>query len=424
MLRHLALKNLASRPWQTILTASGIAIGITALTLMLSLSEGLKKAVLRDLNTNGAMTQLTVQEKPRDTVMSIFPIGERNLIDQTILNKIRQLEHVQAVYPEMIFTKVSSLEISWLNQKLQTDAMIFGVPYDFIADEYNGSRASWENSALPYPALISTKIMDIYNLTIASAIGLPTLSKNNLRSIDIKILPGQSTFFPSSSPSATAIPARITGFSSKTSLVGITVPLNAVRQMNTAYDPQYTDRFIRLYVQIDNAANIETVKSKIRQMGLDAISPLAEIQTISANMTILEIGLGMVGLIILIVAGLMIASTFLAAVRERKDEIGLFRALGATKSDIIKIFLYEAAILGLGGGATGILIAIITALSTNQLILNFIPALSFKPNSLFSYNPAMFMLILVFSVILSMLFAFIPAKLAAQLNPLEALTRE
>jgi len=423
-LRSLALKNLTSRPARTILTASGIAIGITALTLMLSLSEGLKTAAIQGFTSNSALTQLTVQEKPQNTVMSIFPVNGHNLIDQAVLNDISRLDHVKTVYPEMIYSSVSSLEVSWLSQGLQTDAMVFGVPYDFIADEYKGSRESWDDAVTPYPALISKKIMDIYNFTVAPASGLPTLSENDLHSVDVKILPGQSTFFPSSATPADAIPAQIIGFSGKTSLVGITIPLNAVRQMNLARDPKYTDRYIHLYVQVDNAANVEGVRSRIRDMGLDAISPVAEIQTISENMTIVEIGLGMVGLIILIVAGLMIASTFLSAVGERKHEIGLFRALGASKSDIRKIFLYEAAILGLGGGLAGIIIAIITALTTNKLILDAIPEISFKPDSLFSYNPWMFILILCFSIILSVFFAFIPAGMAARLNPLDALTQE
>jgi ABC-type antimicrobial peptide transport system permease subunit len=420
----LALKNLKSRPARTILTASGIAIGVAALTLMISLSEGLKTAAFEGFSANSALTRLTVQEKPQSNMLSLFPINGRNRIDRAVMEKIGGFEHVKNVYPEMIFNSVSSLEVSWLGQGLQTDSMVFGVPYDYISDEYKGTRESWDDSAAPYPALISKKIMDIYNFTVAPASGLPAVSENDIQSVDVSIIPGQSTFFPQTSTPAAAVPTRIVGFSGKTSLVGITIPLNAVRKMNIVKDPAYEDRYIRLYIQVDKAENVEPVRGKIQTMGLDALSPVDEIKTISEDMLVIEIGLGMVGMIILIVAGLMIASTFLSATAERKHEIGLFRALGAAKSDIRKIFLSEAAFIGLGGGLIGIFVAIIAALATNRLILNAIPEISFKPDSLFSYNSLIFGLILVFSVGLSVVFAFIPASMAARLNPLEALTQE
>ena len=391
---------------------------------MISLSEGLKTAAFEGFATDSALTRLTVQEKPQGTVLSLFPVNDRNRIDNSVMEKIGGIEHVKNIYPEMIFASVSSLQVSWLGQGLQTDSMVFGVPYDYIADEYKGTSESWDNSATPYPAMVSKKIMDIYNFTVAPASGLPAISENDLHSVDISILPGQSTFFPQTGAPATAVPARIIGFSDKTSLVGITIPLNAVRKMNQEKDPAYTDLYIRLYVQVDKAENVEPVREKIRDMGLDAVSPIEEIKTISENMLIIEIGLGMVGMIILIVAGLMIASTFLSAAAERKHEIGLFRALGATRTDIRKIFLSEAAFIGLGGGLIGIIVAIIAALTTNRLILDAIPEISFKPDSLFSYNPLIFGSILIFSVGLSVIFAFIPASLAARLNPLEALTQE
>jgi ABC-type antimicrobial peptide transport system permease subunit len=423
-MQQLALKNLKSSPARTILTMAGIAIGTAALTLMISLSEGLKTAALQGLSSDGALTRLTVQEKPRSTIMSVFPVDAGNRIDRQTLDEIAKTEHVKSVRPEMIFTSISSLEVGWMGHGLRTDTMIFGVPYDYIGDEYAGTKESWDAAQPPYPALVSKKIIDIYNFTVAPASGLPTFSEKDLQSVEISILPGQSTFFPQAAAATGPIPARIVGFSDRTSLVGVTMPIDAVRKMNIAANPQYTDRYIRLYVQVDEAANVEDVRAKIMAMGWDAISPVAEIRTISENMTILEMGLGAIGLIILIVAGLMIASTFLSATAERKHEIGLFRALGATKSDIRRIFLSEAGFIGLGGGMAGIFIAIIAALSTNRLILDAIPEISFKPDTLFSYDPLMFGLILVFTVGLSVLFAFIPAGMAARLHPLEALTQE
>ncbi len=422
---RLALKNLKSRKARTVLTTLGITIGIASLLLMLALSEGIKTAATGGLTGNSALTQLTVQQKSsQGSLLKLLPLDSQKKITPQILETIQKIPHVEKVYPEMIFGNISSLQVSWLGQGLQTDAMIFGVPYDLIAADYKGNQASWDSAAAPYPALISSKIMDIYNFTVAPASGLPQISENDLNSIDVVLFPGQSTFFPKLGEAKNTVPARIVGFSNQASLVGITIPLQVVRELNKEADPAYTDNYLRLHVQVDSAQNVESVRQQIGNIGLDAVSPLEEIKTISEDFLIVEIGLGAIGLIILFVAGLMIANTFLAAIAERKHEIGIFRALGATRADIKKIFLAEAAVIGLLGGICGIIIAAAAGLLVNKFILQSLPKMSFIPDSLFIYSPLTIILVLFFAVIVSIVFAYIPATRAARLNPLEALTQE
>ena len=425
MYYRLALKNLKSRKSRTALTAAGIAIGICALVLMLALSEGLKAAAFRQTGGESVLTELTVQTKSRPgSLLKLIPLDENNKITPQVLEKIKSLPHVSAVYPEMIYGNISSLQVNWLGEGLQTDTMVFGVPYDFIAGDYNGTSESWDNAKSPYPALVSKKIIDIYNFTVAPASGLPVLGEKDLNSIDVSILPDVSTFFPRQSETKNAVPARIVGFSDRTSLVGITIPLKTVLEMNRQRDSAYKESYLRLHLRIDKAENVESVRQKINGLGFDAVSPLEEVKAISENFLVVEMGLTSIGLIILLVAGLMIASTFLSAVSERKHDIGLYRALGATRSDIKKIFLAEASVIGLLGGICGIVAGIAGGLLLNKSILDSLPEISFKPGTLFIYDPLTMVFVLAFGVLLSTIFAYLPALAAARLNPLEALSQE
>jgi putative ABC transport system permease protein len=418
----LALKNLASRKTRTFLTALGICVGIASLVLLLALSAGIRKAIFQNITSGNPLTQITVQPKSSNSgFLKLLQNDNKNKITPEMLQKINQLPHVQSVYPEMIFSNIASLEVNIWSQVFQTDTMIFGVPYEFIAADFKGTKADWEQAASPYPAIVSRKIIDLYNFTVAPTNNLPNFTEKDITGTNITILPNQSTFFPQLGSAENNIPGRIAGFSDKTSLVGVTIPIEVVRSLNKQRDPSYQENYLRLYLQIDKPENVDVVTAEIKAMDLDTFSPQQEIKIIEDNFRVVTLGLSLVSLIILFVAGLMIANTFLSSVAERKHEIGIFRSLGATRGDIKKVFLAEASLVGLIGGAAGIITGLIGSLLLNKYALDALPAFSAKPESLFVHEPLTVLGTLLFAILLSTLFALIPAAKAARLNPLEAL---
>lgn len=421
----LALKNIESRKTRTALTGAGIAIGVALLVLLLGLSDGLREIAFQRITGGSPLTQLTVQTKANGGgILRLLPFdSNRASITPAQLEKISKIAHVKKAWPEMIFTNISSLRVDWMGETLQTDSMIFGVPYDYIKDDYSGTIDSWDSAkiAATTPALFSKKIIDIYNFTIAPTSGLPAFSGKDLSGVGVTILPNESTFFPQLGTAAVQIPAKLYGFSDKIPLVGITVPIQIVRQMNLQKDPNYKENYLRLHLQVDSAENIEPVRAEIKKMGLEALSLIEEVQTISENFLLLALGLGAISLVVLFIGGLMIASTFLSAVHERKHEIGIFRALGATRSDIRKIFLAEAALIGALGGISGIIIGILGGVVLNQILLSTVGELTVKPSNIILFSAPQIILAFILSVVISLIFAYIPANRASRLQPLEAL---
>ncbi len=430
MYYRLALKNLLNQRLRTFLTTLGLTVGIASLVVFTGLSSGLRQAIYSNILSNGPLTELTVQGKsPSGGIMNLVPTNNAKArISPQTLEEIKKIPHVTQVYPEMNYSNVSSLQISIAGQTFQTDMMIFGLPPEYIQDTLQTPelRQAWMNAeknypTTPYPAIISRRIIDIYNFTIAASSKLPHLSERDLAGLNLTILPDVSTFFANTGSSTSTLNAKLLGFSDKTSLVGITLPLEVVRKLNQQRDPNYEENYLRLYVEIDRAENTDTVQKAIEAMNLETSSAEQQLKSFEQNFRFINLGLSMISLVILVVAGLMIANTFFSSVSERKNEIGIFRALGATRKHIQLIFLTEAGILGVLGGIAGVCAGLVAEYFMNILAQNILPDLTSKPASIFANDLLTLLGTIAFSIVLSTFFAFIPATRAAHMEPLEAL---
>jgi putative ABC transport system permease protein len=123
---------------------------------------------------------------------------------------------------------------------------------------------------------------------------------------------------------------------------------------------------------------------------------------------------GIVG-ISLLVGGIGIMNIMLVSVTERTREIGILKALGARRRDILVQFLLEAALLSLLGGLIGIVLGLLAGMGIASLIPNFPPA----------HVPIWVMVAAAgFSAMVGVIFGIAPASKAAALDPIEALRYE
>jgi len=122
--------------------------------------------------------------------------------------------------------------------------------------------------------------------------------------------------------------------------------------------------------------------------------------------------------IAILVGGIGITNTMFTSIRERTREIGTMKAIGAKNSAVLIIFLTEAGIIGLIGGAGGIILGIICA-KIVELYTQSNPVFYFS----ISVSPSLVLFGLVFSVLTGCIAGFFPARKAARLKPVEALRR-
>jgi putative ABC transport system permease protein len=141
--------------------------------------------------------------------------------------------------------------------------------------------------------------------------------------------------------------------------------------------------------------------------------PLELLRQAEQTKRIFNIVLGSIAAISLLVGGIGIMNIMLASVTERTREIGIRRALGATRADIVLQFLTEALLLSLAGGAIGVALGI----SVPAIVSHFAGLVTIvKMDSL--------ILAFTISVLIGMIFGIYPAFRAAALSPIEALRHE
>ena len=120
-------------------------------------------------------------------------------------------------------------------------------------------------------------------------------------------------------------------------------------------------QYSTLFVVAHGLNNVTGVRAEINTVGYSTSAPESLITQVQRYVHVVELVLAGIGLIGLAIAALGISNAMLAAIRERRREIGVLKAVGAADRDVRRIFLVEAGTLGFAGGtigaATGLLVA-------------------------------------------------------------------
>lgn len=189
-----------------------------------------------------------------------------------------------------------------------------------------------------------------------------------------------------------------------------------------------TSKYSSILVKVNDIKNMREVNDKIKELGYNPRSNLDATDALNKSVATTQKILGGIGAVSLLVAAIGIANTMVMSIYERIKEIGIMKVIGASVSDIKKMFLTEAAFIGLFGGALGIglsymISAIINAAAKkpvdggNPILGGMIDAevkISIIP--LWLVGAA-----LIFATIIGIISGYYPARKATKLSPLEAI---
>ena len=201
----------------------------------------------------------------------------------------------------------------------------------------------------------------------------------------------------------------------------VIVPLHTLQRRVTG-----SRRVNFLMVSMQEGADSAPLKASLRQLlrerrklsaGDDDNFNIFDTQqladTLSSTMGVLTDLLGAVAAVSLLVGGIGIMNIMLVSVTERTREIGLRLAVGAVEREVLLQFLIEAVVLSALGGLVGVLLA--TGASWGGARLMAVP---------YVFDPVINGVALVFSAAIGMVFGYLPARRAAQMDPIEALRHE
>jgi len=138
------------------------------------------------------------------------------------------------------------------------------------------------------------------------------------------------------------------------------------------------------------------------------------LDVLGSVLDVLTFAVAALGGISLFVGGVGILTIMTIAVRERRAEIGLFRAIGARRGQVLRLFLFESLVLSAVGGIAGLVMGLGLALAIKVLA----PSLPVHPSLEYAF------LAELLAVVIGLVAGVLPARNAARLQPLEALRAE
>ena len=178
-----------------------------------------------------------------------------------------------------------------------------------------------------------------------------------------------------------------------------------------------------LQVKARSVDDVPAVAQAINDMGFSATTPDDILEQINSVFNVIQVGLSAFGVIALVVAAIGIINTLLMAIHERTREIGVMKAVGATRGNIRWLFTAEGATLGFLGGAIGGGLALLAGQA-----LNYIGARTFLSDfpgfELTAFPVWLIPGVVVLTTLVSLLAGLYPAGRAARLDPVEALRYE
>lgn len=391
-LLRLALTSLRANKMRSILTTLGVIIGVFAVILLVSLGSGLQKYITNEISGLGSNLIFVI---PGSIGGARTPGGvQSNKIELTDAKNISQkLRTIADVAP--IIQKLTT--IKYQNKSLKNSSIL-------------GSTAN-------YPDIVKTEV-------VQGSFFTPSQERSGAK----VALIGQTVkekFFLNRNPIGEKITVSGTRYTvigviaKKGALFGIDqdntliIPITAsqrqfgLKNPNTIYisakQPEYTDRV--------KAITKTVLLKRLTDEDFTIQSQEQTLDTVKNITSILTVALGGIAAISLLVGGIGVMNIMLVSVTERTKEIGLRKALGARREDILKQFLLEAVILSLGGGLIGIILGLVASFILSQFFISEV-----TPWSVF--------LAFAFSAAVGIIFGMAPAIRASRLSPIEALRYE
>ena len=388
----MSVSAIVAHKMRSLLTMLGIIIGITSVVSVVALGNGSQQKILENIKGIGTNTM---------TIFNGTGFGDRRAEQMQNLtvndaNALSNQSYVQSVTPN----STSSGTLIYGNQT-------------FSSTSLKG---------------VSEQSFDVEGLTLKLGNTFTQEDIRNNQSVALIDESAKKSIFPHENPLGKIVmfnkrPLRIIGVVSDRQMGGASSSLNIYAPYSTVMNKiSGSKKIASITVKVSDSVNSTVAEKGITEllqirhgkkdffiMNSDTIK-----QTIESTTSTMKLLISSIAFISLIVGGIGVMNIMLVSVTERTKEIGVRMAIGARQSNILQQFLIEAVLICLIGGVTGILLSGAIGLLFNTFMSDF--AMAFSTASIIAA--------VAFSTLIGVVFGYMPAKRAAQLDPITALARE
>ena len=177
-------------------------------------------------------------------------------------------------------------------------------------------------------------------------------------------------------------------------------------------------------IKLSSVKYVDPVKVQIEQMGFETFALIDQLEEIKIGFLFMDMFLIAVGMIAIVVASLGIINTMVMSILERYKEIGIMKAVGASDSDVKRIFFFEAGVIGFWGGVFGLGLGFSVSMIINRVVNYFLAQQGVPHIDYFSYPWWLCLGSIAFAIIISLAAGIYPTLRAARIDPVIALRHD
>ncbi len=394
---RLSLQRIGSSPLRSALTMLGVIIGVASVVAVVSIGQGTGRRITTSIGSLGT-NLLTINAGRSFSGLARGAAGTATTLTLGDATAVAALADIETVAPS-----ISSQQLVASGIQNETVSVVGTTP------DYLGVHADqvWQGSFLTQPS---------QDLSLRVAVIGSTTATN------LKLGPGNL----GQPITIGGLPYRLIGILQPKGGVGsaddvVIVPLSTL-QHRISSSASLSSISVSMVDGADSSATTNLITAVLRVRHHLAATATADFSvttqaqllsvasTVSNTLTLLLVGIGSISLV---VGGIGIMNIMLVSVRERTREIGIRKAIGARRRDVLAQFLVEAVVLSLLGGVLGIAIGALASLVIGQIA-----------GWGFVFSLPIVAIALVFSALVGIVFGVWPARQAAVLDPIVALRYE
>lgn len=392
---RLAMGAVIAHRSRSLLTSLGIAVGIAAVVLLTSIGEGVHRFVLQEFSQFGTNIIAVTPGKTETFGISGAQISNVRPLSLDDSAALERLEHVVAVMPVV----QGNAQVEFDGRTRRT--MILGV-----------------GSELP----------QVWSMDVSLGRFLPPDDQRAPRAFVILGAKVRNELFGERNPLGQRLGVggdryRVIGvMEAKGQFLGFDLDDAVYVPAGKALELFNRESLMEIDLVYRAGSSADTVRAGIERIlsarhGSDDFTITTQQQMLDVLGSVLDVltfGVAALGGISLFVGGVGILTIMTIAVRERRAEVGLLRAIGARRSQVLHLFLIESLLLSAVGGLAGLALGLGLAVT----IKVFVPSLPVHPSLEYA------LLAEILAVLIGLIAGVLPARHAARLQPLDALRAE